>query len=89
MAALVLRLLASTSAYHLLANPSKLQRLRAELKIAVPAGRLPAFAQVETLPYLSAVIQEGLRLHPAVSSRQQRVAPPRGEGPAPSTAGIN
>lgn len=65
----------SAITYHLLADPSKLQRLRAELKVAVPAGRLPTFAQVETLPYLSAVIQEGLRLHPAVSSRQQRVAP--------------
>ncbi|PVH72518.1 putative P450 monooxygenase [Cadophora sp. DSE1049] len=65
----------SAITYHLLADPSKLQRLRAELKVAVPEGRLPTFAQVETLPYLSAVIQEGLRLHPAVSSRQQRVAP--------------
>lgn len=65
----------SAITYHLLADPSKLERLRAELKVAVPEGCLPKFAQVENLPYLSAVIQEGLRLHPAVSSRQQRVAP--------------
>jgi cytochrome P450 len=65
----------SAITYHLLADPEKAQRLRAELKHAVPEGQLPTFAQLETLPYLSAVIQEGLRLHPAVSTRQQRVAP--------------
>ena len=65
----------SAITYHLLANPDKLRRLRAELKAATPRDELPTFAQLESLPYLSAVIQEGLRLHPAVSSRQERVAP--------------
>jgi len=65
----------SAITYHLLANPAKLRILRAELKAAIPEGQLPTFAQLESLPYLSAVVQEGLRLHPAVSSRQQRVAP--------------
>lgn len=61
--------------YHLLANPLKLKRLRAELLDTIPEGSSPTFARIEALPYLSAVIQEGLRLHPAVSTRQERVAP--------------
>ena len=32
-------------------------------------------AQIEALPYLTAVIQEGIRLHPGASVRQDRVAP--------------
>jgi cytochrome P450 len=64
--------------YHLLSDPSILQKLQQELRDAIPDAQerqFPSFNKVETLPYLSAVIQEGLRLHPAVSGRQQRVAP--------------
>jgi cytochrome P450 len=64
--------------YHLLSNPSILQKLQQELRDAIPdrqERQFPSFNKVETLPYLSAIIQEGLRLHPAVSGRQQRVAP--------------
>jgi cytochrome P450 len=61
--------------YHLLSDPDKLQKLQAELHSAVPKGSLPTFSKIETLPYLSAIIQEGLRLHPAVAVRQERVAP--------------
>lgn len=64
----------SAITYHLLTNPLKLQKLRAELQDAIPEGSQPTFSQIENLPYLSAVIQEGLRLHPAVSTRQERVA---------------
>ena len=35
----------------------------------------PTSAQLERLPYLSAVIQEGLRLHPGATLRFQRVCP--------------
>lgn len=61
--------------YQLLTHPQILQKLRAELQEAIPEGSLPIFPNIENLPYLSAVIQEGLRLHPAVSTRQERVAP--------------
>jgi cytochrome P450 len=61
--------------YHLLSSPEKLQKLQAELRGVVPEGSLPKFSEIENLPYLSAIIQEGLRLHPAVASRQERVAP--------------
>ena len=35
----------------------------------------PTCAQVEQLPYLTAVIQEGIRLHPGAIMRMQRVSP--------------
>ncbi len=35
----------------------------------------PSCAQVEHLPYLTAVIQEGIRLHPGAIMRMQRVSP--------------
>ncbi len=68
----------SAITFHLLSNPEILEKLRKELEISIPDRNertLPSFGKVEQLPYLSAVIQEGLRLHPAVSGRQQRVAP--------------
>jgi cytochrome P450 len=64
--------------YHLLSSPSILQKLRKELISAIPnteERQFPPLNKVETLPFLSAIIQEGLRLHPAIASRQQRVAP--------------
>jgi cytochrome P450 len=62
--------------YHLLANPTILKKLKAELAQALPdAKAMPELAQMEALPYLTAVIQEAIRLHPAVSIRQERVAP--------------
>lgn len=36
---------------------------------------IPSLSQVEGLPFLSAVIQEALRLHPGVLTRQMRVSP--------------
>jgi cytochrome P450 len=68
----------SAITYHLLSNPRILHKLRKELIDAIPnksERQFPKISKVEALPYLSAVIQEGLRLHPAVSGRQQRVAP--------------
>ena len=62
--------------YHLMANPSKLLRLRAELKAAMRDFRqIPSQAILEKLPYLSAVIHEGLRLHGGIVARTQRLAP--------------
>ncbi|KAH6706484.1 cytochrome P450 [Leptodontidium sp. MPI-SDFR-AT-0119] len=62
--------------YHLLANPAILKKLRNELIAAIPdLNDTPPLAQIETLPYLTAVIQEGIRLHPGASIRQDRVAP--------------
>lgn len=62
--------------YHLLSKPTILSRLKDELATAMPdPNALPTGAQVENLPYLTAIIQEGIRLHPGVTFRLTRVAP--------------
>lgn len=62
--------------YHILANPHITKRLKAELAEAMPdTETMPESAQLEALPYLTAVIQEGIRLHPGASIRQERLAP--------------
>lgn len=71
----------STITYHVLANPGILRTLQQELQEAMPDG-LDESAQTrlvrfEQLPYLTAIITEGLRLAHAVAIRNQRVAPDR------------
>lgn len=62
--------------YHLLANPPVLRKLKAELAAAIPdSSVLPTCKRVESLPYLTGVIQEGIRMHPGATLRQQRAAP--------------
>ncbi|KAI4263865.1 MAG: hypothetical protein L6R42_001012, partial [Xanthoria sp. 1 TBL-2021] len=49
--------------YQLLSNPKAYQRLREELLNKIPdAKHLPRWAELEELPYLSAVIHESLRM---------------------------
>ncbi|KAL2061080.1 hypothetical protein VTL71DRAFT_9132 [Oculimacula yallundae] len=49
--------------HYLLSSPSSARRLREELSLAIPdALQLPRWSALEQLPYLSAVIHEGLRL---------------------------
>ncbi|KAI9041023.1 putative Cytochrome P450 [Aspergillus affinis] len=57
--------------YHLLANPTLLQKLRDELS-GVPISA--PWSQLEQLPYLSAVIEEGNRLSFGVTARTARIA---------------
>ncbi|KAL2818345.1 cytochrome P450 [Aspergillus granulosus] len=57
--------------YHLLANPALLEKLRDELR-TVPASA--TWTQLEQLPYLSAVIEEGNRLSFGVTARTARIA---------------
>jgi cytochrome P450 len=66
----------ATLTYHILANPDIVRKLKAELAEAIPdVEALPESTRVEALPYLTAVVQEGIRLHPGASLRQERVAP--------------
>lgn len=67
--------------YHLLANPNVLARVRAELKAAeqtsmvdLTNNELP-LRRLEQLPYLTAVVQEGLRLAYGISVRVSRKLP--------------
>jgi cytochrome P450 len=65
----------NTTTFHLLDNPEKLYKLRLELKEAMPDPKSrTSLLVLERLPYLSAVIMEGLRLSYGVSLRSQRIA---------------
>ncbi len=64
-----------TTAYHILANPPILAKLKAELEEAMPDGKLLSWQQLERLPYLTAVVFEGYRISYGVSHRLQRVSP--------------
>lgn len=71
----------ATTLYHLLANPSKLARARAELaplfySNSNSLAKPPTWTDLEHhLPYLSAVLTEGLRLSYGVSHRLSRISP--------------
>ncbi|RBR23917.1 uncharacterized protein FIESC28_03227 [Fusarium coffeatum] len=60
--------------YFLLSQPETMSKLQAELATVVDDPRhLPSWTTLEQLPYLGAVINEGLRLSYGVSSRSARV----------------
>ena len=68
----------STTSYFILANPLILQTLQNELQTAIPDPLSPpGLIVLEHLPYLTAVIKEGLRLTHAISHRNARIAPDR------------
>lgn len=61
---------------HPLSNPRVLGKLRTELKAALPDVTAPlSIMEIEQLPYLSAVITEGLRLSMGTSQRQTCISP--------------
>lgn len=64
----------SVITYHLLTKPKTLAQLSRELRDNVDDPlQLPTWTTLEKLPYLGAVIQEGLRLSYGVSARTSRV----------------
>jgi cytochrome P450 len=68
----------TTGLYHLVEQPEKLKRLRAEIRSVMPDPHQPAtLQQLEKLPYLTCVIMESLRLSNGVSTRLARIAPDR------------
>ncbi|RSL89717.1 hypothetical protein CEP52_014809 [Fusarium oligoseptatum] len=70
--------------YYLLRDPSKMDKLLDELARESKAGRfsredgLAQWEEVRDLPYLSAVINEALRCHPAVGLTMERIVPSNG-----------
>ncbi|KAK3329992.1 cytochrome P450 [Apodospora peruviana] len=65
--------------YHVYTNSKMLARLRAELAgvSSVPNEVVQGLRTVEQLPYLTAVLMEGMRMSPALGTRLQRIAPDR------------
>ena len=64
----------SVITYHLLTKPELLTKLKQELQTVIEDPRqLPSWTALENLPYLGAVVQEGLRLSYGVSARTARV----------------
>ncbi len=62
--------------FHLMSNPHTIRKLRTELHGAtITSANLLGLSQLEQLPYMTAVIREGLRLHNGITARSQRVAP--------------
>lgn len=60
----------------ILSTPRVLAKLRIELKIAIPdVSASLSIKDIEQLPYLNAVITEGLRLAIGNSRRQTRISP--------------
>ena len=56
--------------YHILANSEVLKTLRAELDKAIPRPHdIPPFKDLESLPYLSAVVKEGFRITHGIIAR--------------------
>ncbi|KAJ5715786.1 benzoate 4-monooxygenase cytochrome P450 [Penicillium malachiteum] len=64
------------TSYHIAANPAVRQKLHEELVEAIPdIHQPPSLSTVEQLPYLTAVVLEGLRLTEPVSHRMNRQFP--------------
>jgi cytochrome P450 len=61
--------------FHVLDNPAMLRRAREEL-LSVDAldGTATPLSQLSQLPYLSAIVTEGLRLHGGIIARSARVS---------------
>lgn len=66
--------------YLLMKHPDKLEKLLRELGDANlgPKDQIVLWDQARDLPYLSAVIQESLRMHPAVGLPLERIVPAQG-----------
>lgn len=71
----------SAIVFNLTENPAALSQLRKELTDARNDGRISdpiSFKEAQSLPYLQAVIKEGLRIHPAVGQILPRIVPEGG-----------
>lgn len=67
--------------YHLLRNPDKLRKLREEIDQYASEGRIShpiEFKETQQMPYLQAVMKEGMRMHSAVGLPLWRTVPEEG-----------
>ncbi|KAJ5389697.1 Cytochrome P450 E-class group I [Penicillium cataractarum] len=72
----------STTLYHILRNPGVYAALNSEITQATSRGELSvpyiSYHEASKLPYLSACIKEGARLHPSVALTMPRQVPSKG-----------
>lgn len=68
----------SSIVYYLITSPNALPRLRQELAEHGVWNRRITFKESQEMPYLQAVIKEGLRMHPATGLPLWRVVPEGG-----------
>ncbi|KAI0902791.1 cytochrome P450 oxidoreductase [Ustulina deusta] len=67
--------------YYLCCNKRVLGKLRDEIQLVsdnFPPSSVASFSEISKLPYLNAVIQETLRIHPNTGTVLERKAPPGG-----------
>ncbi|KAI9698866.1 MAG: hypothetical protein M1820_007373 [Bogoriella megaspora] len=68
---------------YLMSHPTCYNRLQQEIDDAIHAGKISspvvADAEARELPYLQAVIKEGLRIYPPVTGTMTKVVPPEGD----------
>ncbi|KAJ4412359.1 hypothetical protein N0V91_000831 [Didymella pomorum] len=70
---------------YVMSNPRVYAKLQAEIDEAVQSGTAPASpaiiadTEARTLPYLCAVVREGMRVHPPVANLFSRIAPDGGD----------
>jgi cytochrome P450 len=61
--------------FYILNTPGVLEKLREELKTVMPTAKhMPTWTELEKLPYLTAVIMEGLRISLGMTTRLPRVS---------------
>ena len=64
--------------YYLCKSPSALQKLKLEIRTTFQNDSGITFSSTASLPYLNAVIEEGLRLYPPTPHAALRTTPPGG-----------
>lgn len=64
---------------HIITNPRVNERLLEEIRDASITTDVISDAKARTMPYLQAVIKEGLRIWPPVAGLQSKEAPPQGD----------
>ncbi|KAI8946481.1 cytochrome P450 [Xylaria longipes] len=68
--------------YYLIATPVAYQRLKTEMKAAIESGRVSSpitAAEAKELPYLQALLYEGIRVRPAATATFSKEVPPEGD----------
>ena len=65
--------------YHLCLNKDALRKVTDEVRTKFPDENAITLTSVAQLPYLQAVLEEGLRLYPPVPAALLRRTPPEGE----------